>query len=564
VNTSFAPIRRRAQALAAAVLVLANVIAVTAFLHRPEPDVRRAIETAATPSWRVETGWEKPDAAEPGRGVTDVAGVSAPAPLDEAEIVTPEQLRAASRSPCSPDPSSWVDVRQHGAKGNGRADDTAAIQKANDAVAKNGGGRVVFSPGIYRVMGVQQDSCVEFTSSGGAELKHLDGTTSTSIIESRVRSTTGSIAANSRVLNVRSAAGMRPGAIIAIQAAGGRSAVQRTKLQGNLTPYMTTVSLRDTTGFQRGWRNYLYIEKEVISYDGINGNTLMNVERGLFGTQQTHHKADRIVAQAQRLYAVVVRTSGRRITLDRVSGFRTEGVDVKVGGIGMSTTGLTLNGRRKAGGSGQTSPVLLRYQLARFAAVRASTLRNGQHGGITFEMGTSDSFIEGNTLTDNTDPWHYSGSAIWLFRGAMRNVIKANTIAGLTFTGITIDDRTVHSSEYDAESQRNTVDGNTIDIPMFKPSRNAGVVIIGSRHCEVINNVFRNAKTGVMVARSRQAPLPSVARSNTVRDNILIGHRVGFNVSGSDNDFVGNEIRQVQTPWSNSGHDNRFVDNSVE
>ena len=53
-------------------------------------------------------------------------------------------LLAAASAPAT-DPGR--DVRDHGAKGDGRADDTAAIQKAVDGRS----GRVVFRKGIYRI-----------------------------------------------------------------------------------------------------------------------------------------------------------------------------------------------------------------------------------------------------------------------------------------------------------------------------------------------------------------------------------------------------------------------------
>src|SRR5688572_11333942 len=68
-----------------------------------------------------------------------------------------------------------ANVRDYGAVGNGRTNDTAAIQRANDAVARAGGGVVFFPAGTYIAANVRQDSNVEFTGNGDATLKHPDG-----------------------------------------------------------------------------------------------------------------------------------------------------------------------------------------------------------------------------------------------------------------------------------------------------------------------------------------------------------------------------------------------------
>lgn len=51
-------------------------------------------------------------------------------------------------------PGSAVDVRAHGATGDGRTDDTAAVQRAIDAAHAAGGGTVLFPPGTYVVTSV--------------------------------------------------------------------------------------------------------------------------------------------------------------------------------------------------------------------------------------------------------------------------------------------------------------------------------------------------------------------------------------------------------------------------
>jgi polygalacturonase len=58
-------------------------------------------------------------------------------------MLTPTLLLALLAAPLS------HDVRNYGAKGDGLAKDTAAVQTAVDAAEKQGGGTVLLSPGKY-------------------------------------------------------------------------------------------------------------------------------------------------------------------------------------------------------------------------------------------------------------------------------------------------------------------------------------------------------------------------------------------------------------------------------
>jgi polygalacturonase len=64
----------------------------------------------------------------------------------------------------------FYNIREFGAKGDGRAKDTAAIQSAVDACHKGGGGVVLCPPGTYLTGSLQLRSNVNLHLTGGALL----------------------------------------------------------------------------------------------------------------------------------------------------------------------------------------------------------------------------------------------------------------------------------------------------------------------------------------------------------------------------------------------------------
>ncbi len=454
-----------------------------------------------------------------------------------------------------------ANVRDHGAVGDGSTNDTAAIQRANDAVAAAGGGTVLFPEGTFVAMGVKQDSNVHFVGTEGATLRHPDGTSNTPIVISRMTRTTGSIQAGSTTLSVTSTKRFLPGAVVGVRAAGAPSAVQ----VGTLTSSVTATTGDFVLDSASGWRvrsvNYMWVDEEIIGYTGMSGSTLLNVKRGLFGSTAADHQAGASVTQVQGLYALVTSIGPGTLELDRPADRGVTGADVWVGVVNASVSELTVDGNRVGGGSPSTDPVALNYAFSRSVRIENNTIRNAAHGAVTFDQGTRDSVIANNVLWDTGDAVQGSGAAVWLYRGAVSNTVQGNEIGGASNYGIAIDDRTEVSTEWDAPSDENLVERNTIDIPSV-PGQ-AAVFVSGSNRNEVANNDFRSTKRGVTVARSTQGTNPGDSEGNSIHDNRLMSHSWGLHSTGSYNTFERNVITATEKPIVDSGVGNEYVANVI-
>ena len=85
-------------------------------------------------------------------------------------------IAVAALANAAPDSAGAFDVRNHGAKGDGKTIDTAAINKAIDAAAAAGGGTVVFPAGDYLSYSVHLKSNVVLHLEQGATLIAADPT----------------------------------------------------------------------------------------------------------------------------------------------------------------------------------------------------------------------------------------------------------------------------------------------------------------------------------------------------------------------------------------------------
>ena len=449
-----------------------------------------------------------------------------------------------------------VDVTKYGAKGDGRSDDSVAVQAANDDVARRGGGVIVFPSGTYLASGVRQDSFVEFLGRAGAVIEHPNGRSTEQIFRSRPLRSAGSIASGSNVLHVASTARFVPGAVIAIRGAGGPSAIQRSTLVTRVWESSGAFAVRDAAGFSTGKTyspNYLMIDREIVSYVSLSGTQLLGVQRGLFGTRAAQHAAGVRVAQLSVLYATVRSMTANTVTIDRPALSTVSNAKVFIGSVGMKITDLTLDGNRASSGSSTATPFPVLYELASDAAVTGCTIRNGDDGAIEFAQGTTRSLIANNTLLDNGDP-NGRGAAVWLFQGANHNIVRDNTIGGDSYSGVYVDDRTVSSTEFDASSAANQIVDNSISIA--RSSANTAVGIFGSSSNIVRGNALDGTTYGVRIYTGGQSPVRAPTSGNLVADNTLDGHNVGIWVDGRNNHIVSNALTDVRTPLIDEGSDN--------
>ena len=465
---------------------------------------------------------------------------------------------SSGRDAAEPRARVTVDVRRVGAVGDGIADDTDAIQRANDIVARRGGGDVVFPRGTYVASGIEQDSHVTFRGDNGAVLRHPDGVSAAPIIASRVRAARGDVLRGSREVTLDDPMDVPPGSVVGVQGAGGPSSKQTTRLAGAITSTADTLDVTGLDGFTQPHPdepNFVVVDHEVMSYRNIVGNRFVGLRRGMLGTYAAAHETGEVVAQL-----LVLQTSGSSrgslLVLDEAARFTVRHAVVWAGAIGVSVRDLTLDGNRQPSGSLLTNPFPIAYAMTRDASVVGCTIRNGDHGALILDRGAERSVIEDNTLEDNGDLGHELGAAIWVFRGAHDNVIRDNKIGGRSVSGVIVDDRTVMPTEWDSPSDGNRIERNEIDLdPMHN---NVGIAIYGSSRNLVTSNHLSGGAFGVRVYTGGQGSAAPATTANVVSDNLVSYDRIALWANGARNRFSGNVLVGSRREAVDAGTHNLF------
>lgn len=447
---------------------------------------------------------------------------------------------------------------------DGRSD-SRAVNAAIRQVHARGGGRVVFPPGVYDVEGIVHLPHVELRGPRSAVLRDPAPVNRTPVLASTVAVASGSIGRGSSRLTVRDPRGIEVGTPVAVRGAGGKSDVQVARIAFDPGPDGSTLVLQSGAGFAYA-DEHLFVEDELIRYATRSGATLSGVGRGRFGSTAVLHPPGAEVRQAKVLYALVTAIRGRTVTLSVPAAVGVRRAPVFVGSRDLRVTGLTIDGGTRRGDP-HVSVVPLTYGLARHVSIRDVHVRNGNHGGVTFERGTSDSQILDSEFVGNgalSQP--PGGAAIWVVRGGRRNVIRGNRIGvpsaadDGTHYGIWVDDRSDAAKEWDASGTGNTILGNVIYIHR-QSGGNAAISIDGGRDNRVIGNLVSGTRSsqpthGIRIW-SNQGPRPGRSVANIVEGNSV--RRVGIGIQVCDgcvaNAFVANQVtlwasRAIHDPHS--------------
>jgi polygalacturonase len=368
--------------------------------------------------------------------------------FSSAKPTTPTHTSTTTTTPSAPTtttksattPAGSVNVKDYGATGNGTTDDTAAIQRAIDAVAASGG-TVIFPAGTYKCLNVRAKSNV-----------NLVGNEAT-LIKSATTSDT------SAVINV-----------------SGEETTVTSKLAIDTKVGTATIEVASAKNFAQG--DYIIIRDNTYKYDQYGRNQEFRQIKAISGNTITLTEAT-IGSYAVAKQAEVVK-------MEPVANMKITGLTIKVpigthgagiyGNLAYNVTveNCTVTGAWEMGG--------IIFERSAYVNINNNTIQDGQDiasgsgSGYGFGFGESShncvaqnnytSNIRENFLTDNTrycsiinntDVNAYDDSYNTHGRGSEHSVISNNKSTNSRGYGICVS-----QDEQKAPDIYVTVQGNTI------------------------------------------------------------------------------------------------------
>lgn len=360
--------------------------------------------------------------------ITSASAPTTVAPVASAPATLATATAAAATASCAPAPTSSlvVNVKNKGAKGNGSANDTAAIQAAINQVAGTGG-TVLIPDGIYMInaapMGLFPKSNMTIKMTSGAILKAMP-TSSGKYSLLRIE----------KVSNVN--------------VIGGKLQGERKQHQGSSGEYgygvmivaSTNVAIQGVTAVDM-WGDGFYVGSvsrnaklcsviadnnrrqgiSIVSADGvIVKDSIFKNSNGVLPQSgvQIEPNANETVKNVQILNTQALNNKGWGLKLTAPAS-------------GSSISAVTLNGNTVTGNGIGTSADGIAIARTSGHRITNNIVKNNRQAGITLIAGSSNNIVTGNIVTTNGASGVVSSSiGIQMWDRATKNTVINNTVTG--------------------------------------------------------------------------------------------------------------------------------------
>lgn len=297
-----------------------------------------------------------------------------------------------------------------------------------------------------------------------------DGGSGQGMLNARVFGLNGNIQAGTNVLTVSDTRNLRIGMAIAVLGGAGPVAGQQTVLNGDITETTTELTVTSVAGFPRpgssdstipGY-NYIVVDDEIIGWNGIDGNVLQNLGRGLLGTTSAHHRTHSTVAALGTLVTDIVDIRDSQVMLRDKSQLSLNDTQIQAGAADISIEGRgNIDGnyfdRTVAPPGNVAVSGVFCYLCSSMTIGKDVRFMNLQHSGV-FISGGRHNRIAGHYQHIGR-PLAYGsglGADIVLFGNASENLIRSSSHADGNFM-VLIDDRSASFSRLSGASNDNQV-----------------------------------------------------------------------------------------------------------